>query len=122
MNGANKNLEKALELLTGDNHSPLKQVEALKVFERSLNSMYLHRYELCAESFIEVSYFPQPLPRKAESDLLSVLILILGLAHCIIILPVRHMLPYIEKPSKQIRVRQKSMPRLPPSTSERHHN
>ncbi|RJE24885.1 hypothetical protein PHISCL_02782 [Aspergillus sclerotialis] len=53
MNGANKNLEKALELLTGDNRSPLKQVEALKVFERSLNSMYLHKYELCAESFIE---------------------------------------------------------------------
>lgn len=55
MNGANRNLEKALELLCGDSHSPLKQVEALRVFERSLNAMYLHKYELCADSFLEVS-------------------------------------------------------------------
>lgn len=55
MNGANKNLEKALEMLCGDNHSPLQQVEALRVFERSLNAMYLHKYELCAESFLKVS-------------------------------------------------------------------
>ncbi|KAF9892552.1 Mitochondrial outer membrane protein iml2 [Aspergillus nanangensis] len=53
MEGANKNLEKALELLSGKEKSPLKQVEALRVFERSLNAMYLHRYETCAESFIE---------------------------------------------------------------------
>ncbi|KAI9928787.1 hypothetical protein ASPWEDRAFT_36570 [Aspergillus wentii DTO 134E9] len=53
MNGANKNLEKALEMLCGENHSPLKQVEALRVFERSLNAMYLHKYELCSKSFIE---------------------------------------------------------------------
>lgn len=57
MNGANKNLEKALEMLIGDEKSPLKQVEALKVFERSLNAMYLHKYELCAESFLEVPLF-----------------------------------------------------------------
>lgn len=56
MDGANKNLERALELLRGDKQSPLKQVEALRVFERSLNAMYLHRYELCAESFLEVSH------------------------------------------------------------------
>ena len=55
MEGANKNLEKALELLCGKDHSPLKQVEALRVFERSLNAMYLHKYELCADSFLEVS-------------------------------------------------------------------
>lgn len=55
MSGANKNLERALELLLGGQRSPLKQVEALRVFERSLNAMYLHKYELCANSFIEVS-------------------------------------------------------------------
>lgn len=55
MEGANKNLERALELLCGENKSPLKQVEALRVFERSLNAMYLHKYELCAQSFLEVS-------------------------------------------------------------------
>lgn len=55
MEGANKNLERALELLCGGNRSPLKQVEALRVFERSLNAMYLHKYELCAKSFLKVS-------------------------------------------------------------------
>lgn len=54
MSGANKNLDRALELLCGEERSPLKQVEALRVFERSLNAMYLHKYELCADSFLEV--------------------------------------------------------------------
>ncbi|KAE8351098.1 hypothetical protein BDV28DRAFT_137830 [Aspergillus coremiiformis] len=53
MEGANKNLDRSLELLCGKERSPLKQVEALRVFERSLNAMYLHKYELCAESFLE---------------------------------------------------------------------
>ncbi|KAB8266381.1 hypothetical protein BDV30DRAFT_222006 [Aspergillus minisclerotigenes] len=53
MEGANKNLERSLELLCGEERSPLKQVEALRVFERSLNAMYLHKYELCAEAFLE---------------------------------------------------------------------
>ncbi|RHZ60210.1 TTC39/IML2 family protein [Aspergillus thermomutatus] len=53
MSGANKNLDRALELLCGEERSPLKQVEALRVFERSLNAMYLHKYELCANSFLE---------------------------------------------------------------------
>ncbi|KAL2221251.1 outer membrane protein iml2 [Thermoascus aurantiacus ATCC 26904] len=53
MNGANRNLEAALELLRGGEPSPLKQVEALRVFERSLNAMYLHKYELCSESFLQ---------------------------------------------------------------------
>ncbi|KAF7594117.1 Mitochondrial outer membrane protein iml2 [Aspergillus hancockii] len=53
MEGANKNLERSLKLLCGKERSPLKQVEALRVFERSLNAMYLHKYELCAESFLE---------------------------------------------------------------------
>lgn len=55
MEGANKNLDRALELLCGEEKSPLQQVEALRVFERSLNAMYLHRYELCAKSFLEVN-------------------------------------------------------------------
>lgn len=55
MQGANKNLDGALKLLSGASKSPLRQVEALLVFEKSLNSMYLHEYELCAQSFLEVS-------------------------------------------------------------------
>jgi tetratricopeptide (TPR) repeat protein len=53
MLGADQNLEKAVELIVQSDKSPLKQVEALGIFERSLNYMYLHRYEECAESFIE---------------------------------------------------------------------
>ncbi|KKZ65618.1 hypothetical protein EMCG_08525 [[Emmonsia] crescens] len=53
MQGAKKNLNAALELLSGDTKSPLKQVEALCVFEKSLTALYLHKYELCSESFIE---------------------------------------------------------------------
>ncbi|PGH02558.1 hypothetical protein GX51_04585 [Blastomyces parvus] len=55
MQGAKKNLTSALELLSGDTKSPLKQVEALCVFEKGLNAMHLHKYDLCAESFIECS-------------------------------------------------------------------
>lgn len=54
MKGANRNLEEALELLTKGSKSPLKQVEALRTFEKSMNAMYLHKYELCAQSFLEV--------------------------------------------------------------------
>ncbi|KAI9371206.1 outer membrane protein Iml2/Tetratricopeptide repeat protein 39 [Aspergillus egyptiacus] len=53
MNGANHRLDVALELLCTKEHSPLEQVEALKVFEKSLNAMYLHKYELCSKAFIE---------------------------------------------------------------------
>ncbi|GAD96590.1 conserved hypothetical protein [Paecilomyces variotii No. 5] len=53
MHGANKNLEEAVKMLSEGERSPLKQVEALRVFERSLNSMYLHKYELCSQSFLE---------------------------------------------------------------------
>ncbi|KAJ5118133.1 uncharacterized protein N7515_010356 [Penicillium bovifimosum] len=53
MLGANKNLDGALELLCTDNKSPLKQVEALCVFEKSLNALFLHRYQVCCEAFIE---------------------------------------------------------------------
>lgn len=57
MLGANKDLGSALELLSTDKKSPLKQVEALCVFEKSLNALFLHKYEVCAEAFIEVTVF-----------------------------------------------------------------
>jgi hypothetical protein len=47
-----KDLDKGLELLSGGGKSKLKQLEALHMFEKSLESMYAHRYELAAESFI----------------------------------------------------------------------
>ena len=49
---ANRRLETAIDLLSGDIKSPLKQVEALATFEKALNAMYLHRYALCADSFL----------------------------------------------------------------------
>lgn len=55
MKGANKDLEGALELLSSNSKSPLKQVEALCVFEKSLNALFLHNYDVCAAAFIEVS-------------------------------------------------------------------
>jgi len=55
MKGANKDLDGALELLCSNSKSPLKQVEALCVFEKSLNALFLHRYEVCSDAFIEVS-------------------------------------------------------------------
>jgi hypothetical protein len=53
MEASHKNLSGAIELLSGSSKSPLKQVEALSMFEKSLNAMYSHRYELTTESFIE---------------------------------------------------------------------
>ncbi|KAF2722679.1 hypothetical protein K431DRAFT_43356 [Polychaeton citri CBS 116435] len=53
MLAAEHELEKALELTSSDKSSSLKQVEALKIFERSLCQMYLHRYEECAQGFIK---------------------------------------------------------------------
>lgn len=53
MQAANRRLETAIDLLSGDIKSPLKQVEALAMFEKSLNAMYLHRFSLCADSFLK---------------------------------------------------------------------
>jgi hypothetical protein len=55
MKGANKDLKGALQLLSTNAKSPLKQVEALCVFEKSLNALFLHEYDICAEAFIQVS-------------------------------------------------------------------
>lgn len=54
MEAADKKLEHAIEMLDEDMSSPLKQVEALAMFEKALDSMYCHKYSLCAESFIKV--------------------------------------------------------------------
>lgn len=54
MKSASRNIETAIEMLKNSNKSPLKQVEALRTFEMSMNSMYLHRYEDCANNFIGV--------------------------------------------------------------------
>lgn len=55
MLAGDKKLEEAVEMTGTQDKSPLKQVEALQWFERSLNCMYLHRYEDCATSFMKVS-------------------------------------------------------------------
>ena len=53
MEASNRRLDKALELLSSDTKSPLKQVEALDMFEKGLNAMYSHKYSLCADSFVK---------------------------------------------------------------------
>ncbi|KAI4765523.1 hypothetical protein E4T52_01691 [Aureobasidium sp. EXF-3400] len=52
MLAADKQLEDAVTMCGTHEKSPLKQVEALQWFEKSLNCMYLHRYEECATSFL----------------------------------------------------------------------
>jgi hypothetical protein len=51
-------LETALEMLSMENESPMKQVAALTMFERSLDSMYLHRYGDTADFFMKVLFLP----------------------------------------------------------------
>lgn len=53
MQAANKHLANALELLETTDKSTLKQVEALEMFETSLNAMYIHNYDLCSKSFVK---------------------------------------------------------------------
>ena len=52
MQAANRHLSTAISLLEKSSKSPLKQVEALEMFEKSLDAMYMHDYALCAKSFI----------------------------------------------------------------------
>lgn len=54
MLAGDQKLEEAVEMTGTADKSPLKQVEALQWFEKSLNCMYLHRYEECATSFLKV--------------------------------------------------------------------
>jgi len=53
MTASDRNLSGAVKLLNDPKPSALKQVEALRYFERSLNLMYMHEYEACAEGFIK---------------------------------------------------------------------
>ncbi|KIV88463.1 hypothetical protein PV10_08146 [Exophiala mesophila] len=52
MAAAQRNVDLALETLSKPGKSQLKQIEALHMFEKSLNAMYAHRYQLCADSFL----------------------------------------------------------------------
>ncbi|MCJ1388597.1 Mitochondrial outer membrane protein iml2 [Xylographa bjoerkii] len=52
MIASRKRLDAAIDLLSGVDKSPLRQVEALSMFEKSLNAMYAHRYDLCSQSFV----------------------------------------------------------------------
>ena len=54
MAAGDRNLEKAVQLLTDASISPLKQVEALRSFENALNNMYLHSYEATSAAFQKV--------------------------------------------------------------------
>lgn len=53
MEATNRHLSTAISLLSSSRPSPLKQVEALDMFEKSLNAMYIHDYELCSTSFVK---------------------------------------------------------------------
>ena len=52
MAASHRNLNVAISKLEGSPKSQLKQLEALHMFEKSLNTMFAHRYELCANSFL----------------------------------------------------------------------
>ena len=54
LHAASRRLEEAVGLLDGDLKSQLVQVEALATFEKGLNSMYLHRYEMTSDGFLRV--------------------------------------------------------------------
>lgn len=52
MAASHRRLDEALAKLEGSSKSQLKQLEALHMFEKSLNAMFAHRYQLCTDSFI----------------------------------------------------------------------
>lgn len=52
MQATNRHLASAISTLDKATKSPLKQVEALEMFERALDAMYIHDYTLCATSFL----------------------------------------------------------------------
>lgn len=51
MASGNRQLKTAIELLNANTDSKMKQITALNMFERALDSMYLHDYRTCAKSF-----------------------------------------------------------------------
>lgn len=57
MEAGRRKLSTAISIIEGSSKSPLRQVEAIKMFEKALDAMYSHDYTLCAASFIAcVSY------------------------------------------------------------------
>jgi len=52
MHSSRRQTDEALEILSRPGKSQLKQLEALAMFEKSLNCMNSHNYTLCAESFV----------------------------------------------------------------------
>jgi hypothetical protein len=52
MAASHRRLDEALTKLDRSSKSQLKQLNALHMFEKSLNAMFAHRYQLCADSFI----------------------------------------------------------------------
>lgn len=52
MLSGNRQLRDALSVLNGTEGSPMKQISAITMFEKSMNSMYVHDYALCSESFM----------------------------------------------------------------------
>lgn len=53
MSAAQRDIGSALELLGQAGKSDMKQLQALQVFEKSLNCQNSHNYELCASSYLE---------------------------------------------------------------------
>lgn len=54
MAGAQRNIDRSREILVNNpTKSPLKQVEALRIFETSMVCMFLHRYQECADAFLK---------------------------------------------------------------------
>jgi Protein of unknown function (DUF3808) len=53
MHSANRNLESSIDILSRNEDSPMKQISALNMFEKSLNSMFFHDYNLCTQSFLK---------------------------------------------------------------------
>lgn len=53
MQAGKRNLKGAIEILKQLGDSPMKQVKALGTFELAMDAMWIHDYELCAESFLK---------------------------------------------------------------------
>ncbi|KAI9894356.1 MAG: Tetratricopeptide repeat protein 39C [Vezdaea aestivalis] len=69
MEASSRRVENAVTLLSRDMTTQLKQVEAIAMFEKGLNSLYSHQYALCSESFMK----PQEAKKNAAKaeDLLK---------------------------------------------------
>lgn len=122
MHSANRRLDKGLQLLSEGKKSPLKQVEMLHTFEKSLDAMYLHEYEICAESFLEVCEFLGLFKlffSNTHQISFSVLTSTLARELYIITLPHLHTFVFIENISRALQTSQRNMQiRLSNSTAK----